>query len=240
LRVSSEKSSKSGSFWTGKIIPAIETTHREPIMTLVKWRQTAIWRSGSADSLSLYQLDQAMEDCFVRTLPAIALAAVGAAALAGTAIAANPKATAATTHVMNVALPGGSVAHIRYAGDVAPKVTVESRPLAGFGASWGMFPSFAGFGKIMAEMQRQSQEMMRHAQQMSRHPNGAHPYIASYGSLPAGQTSTTVVSVSNGGATCTRSTEVVSQGPGKAPKVTSSVSGQCGAAPAPSAPVNRT
>jgi hypothetical protein len=82
--------------------------------------------------------------------------------------------------------------------------------------------------------------MMRHAQQMGRHPNGAHPYIASYGSLPAGQTSTTVVSVSNGGATCTRSTEVVSQGPGKAPKVTSSVSGQCGEAPAPSAPVNRT
>ncbi|HET7575842.1 MAG TPA: hypothetical protein VFK19_04645 [Sphingomicrobium sp.] len=177
----------------------------------------------------------------MRTLPAIALATVGAAALAGTAIAANPKAPAAKTHVMNVALPGGSVAHIRYVGDVAPRVTVESRPLAGLDAGWGMpLPSFAGFGKIMAEMQRQSQEMMRHAQQMSRHPNGAHPYIASYGSLPAGQTSTTVVSVSNGGSTCTRSTEVVSQGPGKAPKVTSSVSGQCGAPPAPSATVNRT
>jgi hypothetical protein len=182
-----------------------------------------------------------MEDCFVRTLPAIALAAVGAAALAGTAIAANPKAPAAKMHVMNVALPDGSVAHIRYVGDVAPKVTVESRPLAALGGGWGMpFPSFGGFDKIMADMQRQSQEMMRHAQEMSRHPNGAVPYIASYGNMPAGQTSTTVISVSNGGATCTRSTEVVSQGPGKAPKVTSRVSGQCGEAAAPGAPVNRT
>jgi hypothetical protein len=182
-----------------------------------------------------------MEDCFVKTLPAIALAAVGTAALAGTAIAANPKAPAEKTHVMNVALPGGSVAHIRYVGDVAPKVTVESRPLAALGAGWGMpFPSFAGFDKIMADMQRHSQEMIRRAQEMSRHPNGAMPYIASYGNLPAGQTSTTVVSVSNGGSTCTRSTEVVGQGPGKAPKVTSSVSGQCGAASAPTAPVNRT
>ena len=61
---------------------------------------------------------------------------------------------------------------------------------------------------------------------------------------PAGETSTTVVSVSNGGATCTRTTESVSQGPGKPPKVTSSVSGtvRAGAAPrrASGAPLNRT
>ena len=169
-------------------------------------------------------------------LPAIVLTGVAAAALAGTAIAASPK-----THVMNVPLPDGSVARVEYVGDVAPKVTVAPRPLADAAMPWAMpFPSFAGFDRMIAEMQRQSQEMMRQAQQMARRPAGAAPYIASYGDLPAGGTSTTVVSVSNGGATCTRTTEVVSQGAGKPPKVTSSVSGQCASAPAaaPSGPVH--
>jgi hypothetical protein len=185
-----------------------------------------------------------MEDVFVRKLPAVALAGAAVCALAGTAIAASPKAPAANTHIMNVPLPDGSVARVEYVGNVAPKVTVEPRPFADAASPWGMaFPSFAGFDRMMAEMQRQSQEMIRQAQEMAKHPGatGAQPYIASFGNLPAGQTSTTVVSVSNGGSTCTRTTEVVSQGAGKAPKVTSSVSGQCGTAAAPSGgPLNRT
>jgi hypothetical protein len=175
----------------------------------------------------------------VRKLPGFALAGV-AAALAGTAFAATPK-----THVMNVPLPDGSVARVEYVGEIAPKVTVAPRPLADLGSPWAMpLPSFAGFDRMMAEMQRRSEEMMRQAQQMAHQPvgpGGVAPYIASYGNLPAGETSTTVVSVSNGGATCTRTTETVSQGPGKPPKVTSSVSGQCGPASAPSAgKLNRT
>jgi hypothetical protein len=173
------------------------------------------------------------EDVFVKKLPAIALG-VAAAALAGTAIAATPK-----SHKMDVPLPDGAVAHIEYVGNVAPKVTIGGGPFAD--AAWGMpFPSFAGFDRMIAEMNRRSEQMMRQAQQMAHQPVGAAPYIASYSNLPAGQTSTTVVSVSNGGSTCTRSTEVVSQGPGKPPKVTSSVSGQCGPAAAPSGPVTRT
>jgi hypothetical protein len=162
----------------------------------------------------------------VKKLPAIAIG-IAAAALAGTAIAATPK-----THKMDVPLPDGSIAHIEYAGDVAPKVTIAQRPLADAAGAWGMaFPSFAGFDRMMEQMQRQSQEMIRRAQEMARHPvgaGGAAPYIASYGNLPAGGNSTTVVSVSNGGGTCTRTTEVVSQGAGKPAKVTSNVSGQCG------------
>ena len=173
----------------------------------------------------------------MRKLPAFAFAGVAAAALAGTAFAATPK-----THVMNVPLPDGSVARVEYVGDVAPKVTLTPRPLADAAMPWAMpFPSFAGFDRMIQEMQRQSQEMMRQAQQMARQPaTGAVPYIASYGGLPAGGTSTTIVSVSNGGATCTRTTEVVSQGAGKPPKVTSSVSGRCASAPAaaPSGPVH--
>jgi len=176
-----------------------------------------------------------LEDVFVRKLPAFALAGVAGAALAGTALAAGPN-----SHVMNVALPDGSVARIEYSGNVAPRVTIDPRPVADAAMPWAMpFPSFAGFDRMIQEMQRQSQAMMRQAQQIAHQPSGAAPYIASFGNLPAGGTSTTVVSVSNGGATCTRTTEVVSQGPGKAPKVTSRVSGQCGsAARAPSGPAN--
>ena len=155
----------------------------------------------------------------MRKLPVFAFAGVAAAALAGAAVAAGPK-----THVMNVPLPDGSVARVEYLGDVAPKVTAAPRPLADAAMP---FPSFAGFDRMIQEMQRQSQEMIRQAQQIARQPAGAAPYIAAYGELPAGETSTTVVSVSNGGSTCTRTTEVVSQGPGKPPKVTSNVTGQC-------------
>ena len=159
----------------------------------------------------------------MRRLPAFAIAGIAAAALAGTAVAASPK-----THVMTVPLPDGSIAHVEYVGNVAPKVTVDPRPLADASDAWAMpFPSFAGFDRMIQEMNRRTEQMVRQAQQMSHHPMGAAPYIASYGDLPAGGTSTTVVSVSNGGQTCTRTTEVVSQGAGKAPKVTSSVSGQC-------------
>lgn len=166
----------------------------------------------------------------MKTIRAIALGAA-AVALAGAAAAAAPS----KTHDMDVPLPDGSVAHISYVGSVAPKVSIDPRPRGDDELdAWGMpFPSFAGFDRMIQEMNRQTEQMMRHAQQITGRAGVAAPYIASYSNLPAGQTSTTVVSVSNGGATCTRSTEVVSQGPGKPPKVTSSVSGQCGPAAAP-------
>ena len=56
---------------------------------------------------------------------------MAAAAIAGTAIAANSE-----THVMNVSLPDGSVAHVQYVGDVAPKVTVEPGRLRGHEGAW--------------------------------------------------------------------------------------------------------
>ena len=102
------------------------------------------------------------------------------------------------------------------------------------------FPSFAGFDRMFEEMQSAvPSEMMRQAQEMAKQPGSAAPHVASHGKMLEGGTSTTVVSVSNGGSTCTRTTEIVSQGQGKPPKVTSSVSGQCsGAATQPSAAGN--
>jgi hypothetical protein len=101
---------------------------------------------------------------------------------------------------------------------------------------------------MIAEMNRETDAMMRQAQQMARQPAGgaATPYVASFGNVPAAATSTTVVSYSNGGSTCTRTTQSVSQGAGKPPKVTTSVSGNCAATAGPalppqsSAPISRT
>jgi len=185
---------------------------------------------------------KSLEDVFVRKLPTIAFAGVAAAALAGTAIAASRN-----SHVMNVPLPDGAVAHIEYVGNVAPKVTVQ--PGRVFAGDWGAgtFTPFAGFDRVMADMNRQTEAMVRQAQEMTQAQAvpGA-PIVASFGNAPAGVTSTTVVSFSNGNSSCTRTTHSVSEGPGKPPKVTTSVSGNCSPAaghaqPSPSAaPINRT
>jgi len=172
----------------------------------------------------------------VKKIPAFLIAGT-AVALAGTALAAKPD-----SHVMNVPLPDGSVARVEYVGDVPPKVTVAPTPFAGDMWMGGM-PSFAGFDRMFEQMDRQ----MRQIEQMARQP-GAVPgmNVASYGNLPAGADSFSVVTVSNGGSSCTRTTEVVSQGAGKPPKVTTKVSGNCGpgAQPAPRAapgrPIDRT
>ena len=150
----------------------------------------------------------------------LVLAGMGATALAGAAIAASRD-----THTMNVPLPDGSTARVEYVGNIAPKVTVLPAPVA---APFGLFD------RSMFDMQRQIDAMMRQVDSMARTPVAgvAGMNVASYGNLPAGAQSVTVVSTSNGGKTCTRTTEVAAQGAGKPPKVATNVSGDCGAAAA--------
>ena len=171
----------------------------------------------------------------MRTLPTLA-AGIAAAALAGTAIAASPQ-----MHRMDVPLPDGGVVHVEYAGDVAPKVTVAPAQPGGLWApmAFPAMPDMRNFNRMFDQMQKQMQQI----EQIGRQAPGMN--IASYGGMPDGSTSVSVVTTSNGGVSCTRTTEVVSQGAGKPPKVTSNVSGDCGAAPqaapaAPSRPINRT
>src|SRR5438045_2581686 len=156
------------------------------------------------------------------------LVAGAAAAIAGTALAA----ATSNSHVMNVSLPDGSVAHVEYVGNVPPKVTVAPTPLARDAWMSGL-PSFAGFDRMFEQMDRQMREIEQMAQPIGTQGMvaGVAPgmNVASYGNLPAGADSVSVVSVSNGASSCTRTTEVVSQGSGKPPKVTTNVSGNCGA-----------
>jgi len=155
----------------------------------------------------------------------LVLAGLGAAAIAGAAVAANRD-----SHIMNVPLPDGSTARVEYVGDVAPKVTVVPDPVAQFGM----------FDRSMFDMDRQIDAMMRQVEAMARAPvavaGAPETNVAAYGNPPAGMQSVTVVSTSNGAKTCTRTTEVTSQGSGKPPKVVSNVSGDCGSAPAAPAP----
>jgi len=163
----------------------------------------------------------------MRKAHAIVLGGLGAIALTSAAVAATRN-----THTLDVPLPDGSVAKIEYVGDVAPKVTVTPAPL-----SVG-FPAFGMFDRSMADMQRQIDAMVRQMNEVAAHPVSGAPgmNVAAYGNMPAGSSSVTVVSTSNGTKTCTRTTEVTSQGAGKPPKVVSNVSGDCAAAP-PAKPV---
>jgi hypothetical protein len=150
----------------------------------------------------------------------LVVAGVGAAAIAGAAVAATRNA-----HILNVPAPDGSTVRVEYVGDVAPKVTVVPGPVV---APFGLFDRSA------FDIQRQIDAMMRQVDTMAKMPIAGTPglNVAAYGNAPAGSESVTVVSTSNGSKTCTRTTEVTAQGVGKPPKVVTNVSGDCGTAPA--------
>lgn len=160
---------------------------------------------------------------------ALCLVAAGACAitLAGAAIAATRD-----THMLNVPLPDGSVVHVEYVGSIAPKVMLSPAPAP------RDFAPFALFDRSALDMQRQMDAMMQQISSMARAPiAGATGLdVAAYGDAPAGSNSVTIVTTSNGTKTCTRRTEVRSQGQGRAPRVVSSLSGDCAGATASPGP----
>lgn len=83
----------------------------------------------------------------MRLMSKIALAGAAACALAGTAYAADR-----SLHRMNVALPDGSVAHVVYAGDVAPRLEVV--PVDRMIPVALLDSPFAGVDQMFAEMDR--------------------------------------------------------------------------------------
>jgi hypothetical protein len=88
-------------------------------------------------------------------------------------------------------------------------------------------PDFDGF---FAQMDRQMAAAMQQIDQLARQPLARGPAsasLASYGNLPSGTTSYSSVTISQNGHQCSRSTEVISQGPGKPPRISSKVSGDC-------------
>jgi len=163
----------------------------------------------------------------MRKASRLVLAGLGAAAIAGAAVAASRD-----THILNVPAPDGSTVRVEYVGNVAPKVTVVPEPVSPFGL----------FDRSAFDMRRQIDAMMRQVDAMARAPLAGVPglNVAAYGNAPAGTQSVTVVSTSNGAKTCTRTTEVTAQGAGKPPKVVTNVSGDCAGGAAPPLPTKPT
>ena len=139
------------------------------------------------------------------------------AAIAGTALAAD------RAHVLRVAMPDGSIAQIRYVGDVPPNVVVAPAALVEAESP------FALFDRIAVEMDREADAMLRQAAAMRQ----AAPMMgdrldrAALANMPAGAVSYSVASFSSGaGGTCSRSVQVTSLGSGPAQVVERSA-GDC-------------
>ena len=93
-----------------------------------------------------------------------AFAGLASLAVAGAALAAD----APRFHTMNVNLPDGAVAQVRYSGDVAPTVTIARAPAQGWadpaGVLAGFDPApFAALDRMAAEMDREAAAMLRQA-----------------------------------------------------------------------------
>ncbi|HEU4961213.1 MAG TPA: hypothetical protein VFT56_12470 [Sphingomonas sp.] len=147
-------------------------------------------------------------------------------ALAGTAVAAEH-----AVHTMNVALPDGSVAKVRYVGDQAPEVRIV--PVAVRAMPVVMVdPAFAAFDRMFAAMDAQTDAMMRQAAMLARMPAANAPLQhADLQKLPAGTVSYSYVSTtsSNG---CTQTVRMTSDGSSQQPQVIRTSAGKCDGAKA--------
>jgi hypothetical protein len=194
---------------------------REPTSGGLNIVNVGILEICRSDSSSKFRTTDQQGGRLMRKAYAIVLAGLGAAAIAGAAAAASRD-----THTMKVPLPDGSIARVEYIGDVAPKVTVFPDSVA----------PISIFDRNIFDMQRQIEAMVSQVDAMAKAPMAVSEApainVAAYGSLPEGSSSVTVVTTSIGAKTCTRTSEVTSQGSGKPPKVVTNVSGDCGAAPA--------
>jgi hypothetical protein len=160
----------------------------------------------------------------MRKGPAVVLAGIASLVVAGAAVAASRD-----IHSMNVSMPDGSVAHILYHGDVAPKVRLELAPtempvLKGF--DWPL----SSFDRLSAELDRQATMMFRQAAELSQRPwqdGKTVQSLASINGLPDGAVEyyETITTTSNG--SCTRTVHTTSTGQNQPPKVNASFSGNC-------------
>lgn len=129
-----------------------------------------------------------------------------------------------------VDLGNGSVAHIQYVGDVAPKVTVvpiEAQAMA-------ENDPFAQMDAMFAQMEAQHQQMMQQVAEMQRQAaaSGLQPgQVMVSTNVPAGGNYhyTVVTSTSSGGKSCTQTVEYSSDGKSAEPKITRASSGDCDA-----------
>lgn len=163
---------------------------------------------------------------------------IGAAVLAvlGAGVA---EAASAKLHTMKIDAPDGSVVHVQYTGDVAPRVEIlpadsvvemDADPVA-----LQMADPFIQMERISAMMDAQMHAMMQRAALLQQHAvatggdaSGA-PGLTVVGDMPAGMHVTYYSSTTNADG-CTRTVTYSSNGSGAAPKVVQAASDACEAA----------
>lgn len=159
------------------------------------------------------------------------LASAAALLFAGTAAAA-----ADGSNTVEVALPDGSIAHVEYAGNIAPRIVVE--PVAPFvRIAYDPFPTLE---RIAQEMRARHQAMFRQitalrqavAQSGTVAPGG----VTLVGNLPASSHVSYFSSTTDANG-CTRTVRYSSDGSGAEPQVTRASSGACDAVSAGEAAV---
>jgi len=157
----------------------------------------------------------------MRLMSKVLLGGFATVALAGTAVAAEH-----AVHVMNVAMPDGTIAKVRYVGDTPPQVhfvpvAVRAVPVA------MVDPGFAAMDRMMAAMDAQADAMMQQAAMMARLPATAAPLQhADMKTVPGGTVSYSYVSTtsSNG---CTQTVRMTSNGSSDQPQVIRTSAGTC-------------
>lgn len=164
---------------------------------------------------------------FVRTA---LVAGIASAVLAGAALAAHDD-----SKLMLVALPDGSVEHIRYSGDVAPQVTLarDPAPAALFQSAFGPDSIFAQMDRISAAMEAQSQAMLRQAAAMQASAaDGKGIVMTGANGRPVGTMQYSYVSSTTSADGCTQTVQYSSDGSSQQPRVIRTSAGSCGTAKA--------
>lgn len=159
----------------------------------------------------------------------------GAAVIALAGVAGWAAAEINNAHVLDVRLPDGSTAHIRYVGDTPPTVSFAPPPMALSILSpasdpFGPDSPFAALDRISQAMDRQADAMFRDVAAPPA-PQLVGPGLmqVDIGKLPPGTQGFSMVSTMSGNGVCTRSVEYRSVGEGKPPQVVSRTSGSCAA-----------
>ncbi|MET0372826.1 MAG: hypothetical protein ABW128_01055 [Rhizorhabdus sp.] len=159
------------------------------------------------------------------------IAGIASAALAGAALAAHDE-----SKMMLVALPDGSVEHIRYEEDTIPRIVLVPTPIAFFEAT----SPFAEMERISAAMEAQAAAMMRQAAMMeTRSPAAANAggiTLTNAAGEPVGVMHYSYISSTTSADGCTQTVRISSNGSEQQPRVIQTSAGNCDSAAASPAP----
>ena len=166
----------------------------------------------------------------MRIIPTALLAGVGSLALIGAAFAHTPT----PTHHVSIRLPNGAVEEIEYSGNIAPHISFRQAPAiqTAYPSPFAMFgpnSPFAAMERISAEMNREAAQLMQQVNAIAAAPlpGPGRLMSADARNMPPGAKGYSFVATLSPNGVCTQSREIITAGPGKAPRMISRSSGSC-------------